>query len=250
MILISSSVSWSDLHFLFGSLPLRQPWGFQYQAQGLHSPVPWALDPNDSWHEFPLNHPEVSHVVTFFGTISKLQPTLVLVAKGTIGFRFGSTLGLGWKLLVGRWTFLLGWPIFGGEHVGFREGTRLQRKQLSHFSKNLFFFLIFLLFVLLFSLFSLAISLNGWMDSWWIPAHSLGGKMWSVWIQDGMEGLVMDHTYHVWVLLKIKITQLLPNSIQKNTGMPSHPACLLSSGTATMTSRFFMAWGPSLISFY
>ena len=32
-----------------GSLPLRQPWGFQYQAQGLHSPVPWSLDPKDSY---------------------------------------------------------------------------------------------------------------------------------------------------------------------------------------------------------
>ena len=30
------------------SLPLRQPWGFQYQAQGLHSPVPCSLEPWDS----------------------------------------------------------------------------------------------------------------------------------------------------------------------------------------------------------
>ncbi len=58
----------------FGSLPLRQPWGFQYQAQGLHSPVPWSLDPNDSLknEHIDLTTPKTSMKVPKVGVEPKI----------------------------------------------------------------------------------------------------------------------------------------------------------------------------------
>ncbi len=73
---------------------------------------------------------------------------------------------------------------------------------------------------------------------WSVNPRRIGG------VRDGSYIPCPSPTQHYSKILKISQNALKFHS-QKNTGTPSHPACLLSSGTATMTSRFnglYPAW--------